>query len=176
MASNDSDALGTLREVDNGYELRFERHFEQSVEEVWQAITEPDQLAEWIGASEVDLRPGGRIKIDEAGGAGIDGEVLEVKEPELFAFKWDSREWGDGGPVRFELSEDPDGGTLLVFTHVAPAAGFEEYRSKTLAGWHYLLALLGSAIGANPRSFVMAEWETVYLRYAGSTVAVAARR
>ena len=53
-----NEELGTLREVDNGYELRFERHFEQPVEEVWQAITEPEHLAEWIGASAVDLRPG----------------------------------------------------------------------------------------------------------------------
>lgn len=172
MASSD---LGTLREVDNGYELRFERHFEQPVEEVWQAITEPDHLADWIGASEVDLRPGGRIKIDDAGGAGIDGEVLEVREPELFSFKWDSKEWGDGGPVRFELSEDEGGGTLLVFTHVAPAAGFEAYRSKTLAGWHYLLDLLGSAIAGPSRTFAIAEWQAVHLRYAGSTVAVATR-
>lgn len=173
MASSD---LGTLREVDNGYELRFERHFEQPVEEVWQAITEPQHLAEWIGATEVDLRPGGRIKIDETGGAGIDGEVLEVKEPEVFAFRWDSKEWGDGGPVRFELSEDADGGTLLVLTHVAPAAGFEEFRRNTLAGWHYLLALLGSSLARRPQKFAIEAWEAVHVRYAGSTVAVATRR
>jgi uncharacterized protein YndB with AHSA1/START domain len=161
--------LGTIREVDNGYEMRFERHLQQPVEEVWHAITEPEHLAEWIGASEVDLIPGGRIKIDEAGGAGIDGEVLEVREPSVFSFKWDSREWGDGGPVRFELSEDEGGGTLLVFTHVAPAADFEDFKSKTLAGWHYLLALLGSSLAGRPRKFVMAEWEAVHARYAGST-------
>ncbi len=172
MAPSD---LGTLCEVDNGYELRFERHFEQPVEEVWQAITEPEHLAEWIGVSEVDLRPGGRIKIDDAGGAGIEGEVLEVKEPELFSFKWDSKEWGDGGPVRFELSADEGGGTLLVFTHVAPAAGFEEYRSKTLAGWHYLLALLGSSLVGAPQKFAKEAWEAIHVRYAGSTVAVATR-
>lgn len=172
MASNED--LGTVREVDNGYEMRFERHFEQPVEKVWQAITEPEQLAEWIGAAEVDLRPGGRIKIDDAGGAGIDGEVLEVKEPSLFSFKWDSKEWGDGGPIRFELTEDEDGGTLLVFTHVAPGAGFEEFRTKTLAGWHYLLALLGSSLAGTPHNFVMAEWEGIHSRYAGSTAFISA--
>src|SRR5688572_30213869 len=72
MASDE----GIVREVDNGYELRFERHFEQPVEEVWQAITEPEHLADWLGTTKVDLNPGGRIRIDEAGGAGIDGEVL----------------------------------------------------------------------------------------------------
>jgi uncharacterized protein YndB with AHSA1/START domain len=172
MAGNQD--LGSVREVDNGYELRFERHFEQPVEEVWQAITDPEYLADWIGPAQVDLRPGGRIRIDDAGGAGIDGEVLEVKEPAVFAFKWDSKEWGDGGPVRFELSED-DGGTLLIFTHVAPAAGFDEFGTKTLAGWHYLLALLGSAVAGNARRFVMAEWEGVHIRYAGSPVPAATR-
>jgi len=161
---------GTVREVDNGYELRFERHFEQPVEEVWEAITEPEHLADWLGTAEVDLRPGGRIKIEEAGGAGIDGEVLAVEAPRVFSFKWDSREWGDGGPVRFELSEDEGGGTLLVFTHIAPAAGFEEYRTKTLAGWHYLLNLLGSELAGRPQKFAMDAWQSIHARYAAIEV------
>jgi uncharacterized protein YndB with AHSA1/START domain len=161
---------GTVREVDNGYELRFERHFEQPIQEVWEAITEPEHLADWLGGSELDLRPGGRIRIDEAGGAGIDGEVLAVEAPHVFSFKWDSREWGDGGPVRFELSEDADGGTLLVFTHVAPTAGFEEYRTKTLAGWHYLLNLLGTELAGRPQKFSLDAWQVVHARYAGIEV------
>jgi len=162
--------LGTVTKVDEGYELRFERHFEQPVEEVWQAITEPEHLAEWIGGSEVDLQPGGRIKIAEGGGAGIDGEVLTVEPERVFAFKWDSKEWGDGGRVQFELAPDADGGTLLVFTHIHPEANFEEYRSKTLAGWHYLLSLLDGALLGRPEKFSMDAWHRVHGRYAGDTV------
>lgn len=173
MASNDDP--GTVREVDNGYELRFERRFEQPVEEVWRAITEPDQLREWIGEAEIDLRPGGRIRIDGPAGAAIDGEVLEVKDPEFLSFKWDSRQWGDGGPVRFELSQDEHGGTLLVFTHVAPRTALEEFRRATLAGWPRRLALLGSALAARMPAGPTARGD-IHLRYAGSAPLAGARR
>lgn len=163
---------GTVTEVDEGYELRFERHFEQPIEKVWQAITEPEHLAEWIGTSEVDLRPGGRIKIEEPGGAGIDGEVIEVDAPRLLSYKWDSPQWGDGGPIRFELAEDEGGGTLLVFTHIHPPAAFDAHRSQTLAGWHYLLDLLGVALQGRAEKFDMNRWQRVHGRYAGTVAYV----
>ena len=154
---------GTVREVEAGYELRFERHLEQPIGEVWEAITEPEHLAEWLGEAEIDLQPGGRIRVAEAG---IDGEVIEVEAPRVLSYKWDSAAWGDGGPVRYELSEMPDGGTLLVFTHVQPVEKFEEYRSRTSAHWRALLDLLEQDRGLTPPAWPMEVWQAIPERLA----------
>lgn len=134
--------LGIVREVEGGYELRFERHFDQPVEEVWEAITDPAHLEEWLGAGEIELTPGGRVRLQEPEGERIEGEVIEVEAPFRLSYTWDSPAWGDGGPVRYELAPDEGGGTLLVFTHVQPAETFGRFRYPTLARWQASLANL----------------------------------
>ena len=42
-------ADGTVEEVDGRYVLRFERRFKHPVEKVWDAITRPERMKEWIG-------------------------------------------------------------------------------------------------------------------------------
>ncbi len=56
-----------------------------SPEETWEAITDPDQLGEWLAGedAELDLVPGGDLRIDER-----DGFVEEVDAPRRFVFWW----------------------------------------------------------------------------------------
>ena len=78
-------------------------------EEVWRALTDPDELEQWF-ANDVDLDP-------REGGEGTfrwdDGEerhaVVEEVDPERrFAFTW------DGGHVVIELEELPAGTRVIV--------------------------------------------------------------
>ena len=78
-------------------------------DEVWRALTDPDELEQWF-ANDVDLDP-------REGGEGTfrwdDGEerhaVVEEVEPERrFAFTW------DGGHVVIELEELPAGTRVTV--------------------------------------------------------------
>jgi uncharacterized protein YndB with AHSA1/START domain len=84
--------------------------FPASPDEVWEALTEPDQLEEWF-ANDVELDP-------RPGGAGIfrwdDGEerraTVVVSEPgERLVLDWDEE-----GEVEFTLEEVEDGTRLLV--------------------------------------------------------------
>jgi uncharacterized protein YndB with AHSA1/START domain len=63
---------------------RVER-FEAAPEVVWEAITDPELLAEWFGPVGFDLRPGGAITVDERVTIG----VVEVFEPDRrIGFVW----------------------------------------------------------------------------------------
>ena len=84
--------------------------FPASPDEVWEALTEPEQLEEWF-ASDVELDP-------REGGAGVfrweDGEekhaTVVVAEPgERLVLDWDEE-----GEVEFTLEEVEDGTRLLV--------------------------------------------------------------
>src|SRR4051794_41592736 len=57
-----------------------------SPEETWQAVTDPERLAEWLGeASELDLRPRGDLRIALPDGE-RSGLVEEVEEPHPLRF------------------------------------------------------------------------------------------
>ena len=84
--------------------------------EVWEALTDPDQLEEWF-ANDVDLDA-------REGGAGVfrweDGEerhatVVEAEPGERLVLDWDD----DGGEVEFTL-EPVEEGTRLVVRETSP--------------------------------------------------------
>lgn len=162
--THDNDAGdGTVREVAEGYELRFERFYASPIEDVWALITEPERIEEWLGVADVDLRAGGQFQLLEVGGQGIAGVILGLEPPRVLEYTWDSAHW-TGGTVRYELSAE-GGGTRLVFTHIHPLKSWEQFRYKSLAGWHTLLDLLGLAVDGTPESWHMGRWETHYDRY-----------
>jgi uncharacterized protein YndB with AHSA1/START domain len=86
-------------------------------ETVWAAVTEPERLSEWFGATavEVELRPGGRITF-ERGAARWRGLVEAAEPPRRFAFRWLARD--DQPPsarTRVEFLLEPvEGGTRLT--------------------------------------------------------------
>jgi uncharacterized protein YndB with AHSA1/START domain len=85
-------------------------------EEVWEALTNPDELAEWFANGvELELRPGGDAVFRWANGEERRATVTEVEEGERLAFEWD-----DDGEVAFTLADD-DAGTLLTVEETAPA-------------------------------------------------------
>ena len=163
MTNGNNTSDGVVSEVADGYELRFERLYNAPIEELWELITDPDRVEEWLGVADIELRVGGRYRLLEVGGQGIAGVILTLEEPHVLEYTWDSAEW-TGGTVRFELSETADG-TQLVFTHIHPAKSWHEFRYKSLAGWHTLLDLLELAVEGRPESWHMGRWQTHHDRY-----------
>lgn len=82
-----------------------------SPEETWQAITQPDQLGEWLGeVTELELEPGGdlAIEIDEERHEGF---VEEVSESERLVFWWSADE---AEASRVEIELEPIGDETVV--------------------------------------------------------------
>jgi uncharacterized protein YndB with AHSA1/START domain len=91
-------------------EIMREIDFPVPPDEVWEALTDPDQLEEWF-ANDVELDP-------REGGAGVfrweDGDekhatVVVSEPPERLVLDWD-----DDGEVEFTLEETEDGTRLRV--------------------------------------------------------------
>ena len=126
--------------------LVFNRKLNASLERVFAAWTEPDQLKRWFGPpeyqvleAETDVRVGGgwrlRMQRPDGGEAVLSGEYLEIQPPTRLSFTWNSR-WDDnvleGTTVTLTLKAAGDG-TELTLTH----DGFksDEMRDGHKEGW-----------------------------------------
>jgi uncharacterized protein YndB with AHSA1/START domain len=99
--------------------------------EAWRSLTEPEGLATWLGeALELELRPGGDLRLRLPDGEERSGWV-EVVEPEhRLAFWWAH---GDEDATRVELGLEESGtGTLVTVTESRPLA-LLELRAAELA-------------------------------------------
>jgi|SRR6516164_6259077 uncharacterized protein YndB with AHSA1/START domain len=87
-------------------------------EEVWSALTDPEELERWFANDvEFDLRPGGGASFRWDNGEERHATVREVDPGERLAFEWED---GDGGEVEFTLGDD-DEGTRLTVVETSPA-------------------------------------------------------
>jgi uncharacterized protein YndB with AHSA1/START domain len=119
---------GTLETIDGRPALRFERRLAHSIERVWRAVTEPDEIARWFVAP-VAWTPALGETFGEEGQA---GRITELQEPHVLAWSWGDERY------RFELAPDGDG-CRLTFTHIFDAkygpaaqhaAGWETYLDR----------------------------------------------
>lgn len=122
------------------------RDYEAAIEDVWDAVTNPERIGRWFLPVTGDLRLGGRYQFQ--GNAG--GEIVRCEPPRLLTVTWVFGE--EPGPddvseVEVRLSDGPTGGTVLELSHVAtvPAERWAQYGpGATGVGWD--MALLGLAM------------------------------
>jgi len=165
--------LGTVTQVDDGWELRFERRLPHPVEKVWEAITDPDLLLTWWGKVEAsDLRPGGRFVLawQNEGGPTMTATITAYDPPRLLETDGDVH-----GRIRWELEPDGDG-TRLVFLNTLAEAPSGEHLGmqigfpENLAGWHWHLAALEASLDGHPWAITdMTAWEGFRDRYAAAS-------
>jgi uncharacterized protein YndB with AHSA1/START domain len=136
----------------NAAELRLERTFDAPREAVFEAWTSPEVMRRWWAAgpdwdtpiAEVDLRPGGRIRVSmsEPGGGAVytfSGEYLEVSPPErlVFSSAWEGPDSSRRTTtVTVEFREDGDR-TTVILTHAGLPS--EESRESHAGGWNACL-------------------------------------
>ena len=132
----------------NEFQLQVRRTFDSPREDVFEAWTSSEVMRRWLAAGrdwttptvEVDLRPGGRIRVSmaETGGDPVhtfEGTYLEVAPPEriVFTLDWQGDE-ADGvtSTVTVEFQED-GGRTTVVLTQTGlPSA---RSRDEHEDGW-----------------------------------------
>ena len=116
----------TQQSIDGAPALRLERRLDHSIERVWRAVTQPQELARWF----VDEVPWTPLADEEFEAHGETGRITELDPPRRLAWTWGSERYS------FELSAENDDTTTLVFTHVfnpelgpgyQHAAGWEAY-------------------------------------------------
>jgi uncharacterized protein YndB with AHSA1/START domain len=67
--TGDTSVLGSLHSVDGEGVVRMEDRLDTGVDDLWEALTDPDRLAHWYGEVEGELSQGGefRVRITLAG-------------------------------------------------------------------------------------------------------------
>ena len=114
--------------------------FEAAPDEVWDALTRPERLAEWFANDvELDVRPGGNGTFRWDDGSLRHAVVEDVEDERRLAFRW-SDEDGSESRVELVLDDLPDG-TRLTVTETA-TAGIE---ANALTGeWSWGVSLLAA--------------------------------
>jgi uncharacterized protein YndB with AHSA1/START domain len=134
--------------------LRLTRALSAPPERVWHAFTDPVALTAWFWperlapAVQVDLRPGGRYRVDSPGAdMAASGEYTSIDAPKRLAFTW---QW-DGEADQTTVTIDfigTDEGTELVLTH----DGFRDdaERDMHVKGWSDCLDRLPGWLAGEP--------------------------
>ena len=68
----------------HGRSVRLERDYEAPIEDVWDAVTNPERIGRWFLPISGDYRIGGRYQLE--GNAG--GQILECNRPSQFKVTW----------------------------------------------------------------------------------------
>jgi uncharacterized protein YndB with AHSA1/START domain len=135
-------APGTLRANGDRCAVGFRRLYDFTAEELWAALTDPEQLGRWLAhAPRFDREAGGLVELvfgDWSSDQRASGRILTWDEPRILEYEWQFP-GEDDSVVRFELHPQ-EFGTLLVLDHRqlgrAAGAGYG-------AGWHAHLDALG---------------------------------
>jgi uncharacterized protein YndB with AHSA1/START domain len=96
-------------------EIEREIVVDETADEVWEALTDPERLEEWFATEvELDARPGGEGIFRWGDGDERHAVVRELEEAERLVLDWD-----DGGSVAIEL-ETVESGTVVHVVESSP--------------------------------------------------------
>jgi uncharacterized protein YndB with AHSA1/START domain len=141
--------------------IRRETRIAAPQQRVWDVVTSAEHLGRWFGdaGAEVDLRPGGALRLTWAEHGSFLRRVEQVTPIELLSFRWArpaATEPAPGNSTLVEFRLVPDGaGTLLVVTE----SGFDDlegspearvrYRAGNVEGWAEEMADLVAHLAAS---------------------------
>ena len=152
--------------VDERPTLRFERRIGHPVQAVWEAVTQPSELAHWFPCEvEVELRLEGHMKFhfpemtlaDTA--STMLGEVTELDPPKRFSFLWGEDH------LHFALEPIEDGAACLLRFTVELDSRAKAARDG--AGWHVCLDGLERWLDGtgSERPYASDRWREHYEEY-----------
>ena len=138
-------------------ELVVTRTFDAPARLVFEAWSRPELFKRWwvpksmgmtLRACEMDVRTGGRYRLDFGDGMDFFGRYIEVTPPSRII--WTNEEGGENGSVTTVTFEEKDGQTLLVMTELysskealdAAGTGAADATHETFAQLDELLATL----------------------------------
>lgn len=153
--------LGQYVVIDGRPAVRFVRFYQHSVERLWSAVTDPDELRHWFPSTvDFDLREGGTVSFSgDPHIADSTGRILVCDRPRSLAFTWGRDE------LRFGL-EAVGGSCQFTLTNVLEA---KDTAARNGAGWSVCLAELDAHLsGADtegPHAGEQRRWRGYYDAY-----------
>jgi uncharacterized protein YndB with AHSA1/START domain len=132
----------SIASVETIYRLDWERTYPQSLERVWQAIFDAEEVSAWMKfPTQLEPRVGGKIHIAFSAEGSLEGIICEFEPPHLLIYTW-----GDS-LVTWKLEGDA-AETKLHFSHVGVRP---ELLDGLGAGWHRFLDQLQDHLAGTTR-------------------------
>ncbi|HEU4420908.1 MAG TPA: SRPBCC family protein [Pilimelia sp.] len=138
--------------------VQLRRTYDAPIDDVWEAISNPERIRRWFMPVSGELRLGGSYQLE--GNAG--GEILQCEPPRLLRVSWIYGEPAEDtfSEVEVRLSDAAGGGTVFELEHVATveAERWTEFGPGAVGvGWD--LALLGLGLHLDGREIKESERE-----------------
>jgi uncharacterized protein YndB with AHSA1/START domain len=135
---------GTITKENDGYKVVFHRRFNQPIDKVWDAITNPEQLRYWFTDIDMEFKVGGKMNIrfrDDDKTLSY-GKIVAIEPPRRFVWTWEEElaEW--------ELTPLDPNATQLTLTYSKLE---ESYAVKAPAGFHALLDRLEERLNGSEK-------------------------
>src|SRR4051812_46068638 len=130
----------------------------QPPERVWQALTTAEGLGTWFGnRAEIDLRVGGRAKLEWDSGDSAALTIERVEPPRVFAYTWPVNGLPADDPrrnyVEFTLRPEGTGTTLTVvetgFAQLSDEGAHRAAYDGNTQGWKHELGELVAYLDGN---------------------------
>lgn len=134
--------LGKVLRDEDGMRLEFVRTYDETVNEVWSALTEPGHLARWFGTWTGDPATGTveLLMLEDESSTPQTVTVMECRPPTRLIVDLPNPDgtWCLSVSLRAQA-----GGTALVFTQRLA----QPYDASNIGpGWHYYLDRLGAVV------------------------------
>lgn len=140
---------GSIRRLGERVEARLGRSLGHDQQTVWRMLTDPEKLALWLAPGTIELRPGGRARLDFSdSGRVIDSAVSRCEPPRLLEYSW-SQGSEAMRPLRWEITPTPEGARLRL-TVTLPA---DDDAAKACGGFDAHLEMLAAALEGIPIAF-----------------------
>jgi uncharacterized protein YndB with AHSA1/START domain len=120
-----------------------ERVLDAPVERVWRALTDIDDLKQWLPffpefKPEVGFKTNFMLGPDDAQQYHHHVTVLEVVPNQKLSYSWDYGGMSPNSSVTFELSADGDRTRLRLTCHIDPLPTDQpDFTESATAGWNY---------------------------------------
>lgn len=146
-----------------GRTIRLQRDYDASIDDVWDALTNPERVSRWFLPISGDFRLGGRYQLE--GNAG--GEIVACEKPNRLKVTWvygDPQSEADVSELELRLSSADAGKTSVTLEHTAivPDEMWSEYGPGAVGvGWDQgmlglSLHLTGGSVG-DPTAWQLSE-------------------
>jgi uncharacterized protein YndB with AHSA1/START domain len=102
------------------------------VDELWRLVSDPDEIASWLGRDVVlDLRPGGRGRLTDDDGTVRHLAIDGVVDGEHLCFRWWPEEDEQAASTVVFAIEPAERGSRLIITETAAASALTSTASAT---------------------------------------------
>jgi uncharacterized protein YndB with AHSA1/START domain/outer membrane murein-binding lipoprotein Lpp len=139
--------MADLGKVINDHTVSFERLLPVPVDRVWQYLTEPEYLRQWLAVSSMEPRVGGRVELNfdveemperKEKGTNIRGLISCFEPQSALAFSWIDTANNLESAVSFQLIARGEQTSVIVTHSRLPKNRMHEF----MAGWHTHLDVL----------------------------------